>query len=144
MGFRITSYNVVQRRTTSYNVVQRRNGASPNLSILGIFVNTNFFVAAAPNMHRKKYRGARDLSDLKFSASYDTWRAKKHLKTKIMKIVKIAENVPGRRKLYLPGRGALRSRPSLSFPIEVSFVLGGKITDIVGNNFLGGGNLCGY
>ena len=43
-----------------------------------------------------------------------------------MKIAKIAENVPRRRKLYVPGRGALRSRPSLSFPIEVSFDLGGS------------------
>ena len=75
-------------------------------------------------MHRKKYRGGRDLSDFKFSAAYDTWRPKKRQKTKIMKIAKIVENVPGRRKLYVPGRGALRSRPSLSFPIEVNLCSG--------------------
>ena len=52
-------------------------------------------------MHRKKYRGDRDLSDLEFSGAYGTWRPKKRQKTKIIKIAKIAENIPGRRTICL-------------------------------------------
>ena len=44
-----------------------------------------FLAALAINMHKTKYRGARDLSIDKVSAPYDAWRSKNVEKLKMSK-----------------------------------------------------------
>ena len=55
-------------------------GASP----LGVI--HGFSPRCPPTCIRTKYRGARDLRSVNFPALHDTWRTKKHRKTKINKI----------------------------------------------------------
>ena len=51
----------------------------------------DFLAALALNMLPAKCRGARDLLVVKVSASYASWRSKKHRKTKIQEIAFFAD-----------------------------------------------------
>ena len=50
----------------------------------------DFLAALASHMHKTKYRGARDLSAVKFSALCDPWRSENGRKAKIAKIEKMS------------------------------------------------------